>query len=1155
MEVVARRRTALRCALAVLAFAAAYGIAGRLSLWLAIPPGYATALWPPSGLALAGVLIWGPELWPGIWLGSFLVNVWTAFDSTDAAALLASVAIPTSIGVGAVVQALAGASLVRRCIGFPNALTRARHIGAFLVLGGPVSCLISATVGVTALAISGRIPWALYPIQWGTWWVGDALGVLITTPLVLSCLAEPREIWRRRRISVALPLVGSLALAVLIFGYTHAQEQRRLRLLFEGQAEGVAHTIRTRLDDYLEVLHGVSRFYASTPEMSGQALHSFVQRSFARHLGLEVLSCHLRAPDAQRERSAEAAPGEPYPQFQRLEHSAAGPPMRVARCPEALSGAYGEPQAGQEWALGFDLVSTPDALDALQQARDTGQPAATGPLTLGQASGRQFGLLVFLPIYGPGLRHTTVEERRQNLRGYVIGLFRVGDIVKASLQALDRQGIALRIEDEAAPANQRLLYDSRAAARSDSAPDGEGSEEAAGVPWKMAVELAGRRLGLHFTPTLGYLAAWESLQPYAVFGGGLAFTSLLGAFLLIVTGRAIVIEQLMVERTAQLEASTRLQAEAKQRQREAEVLTELGRTINAALDVNVVLQRVANGAKELCRSDGAAIALCEPGTDTAVIRYWAGAPYQGYHGVRVELGRGIGGLVLATGRPFRTEDYARDPRLSKDYLPIVQAGQAVGVLVVPIRIGAHVDGLLYVGTKRPRAFTDHDEAILQRLADHAAIALHNARLYAAAERRRRTAESLAEVGRLLSQSLDFVEVGQRVVDHVQKLLQVRAAALYQLDPASGTLVAIAVRDEFGLAATPWRTLPPGMGAVGLAVCTRQPVVTGNVLTDPRIILPAAVRAGLEPIPVCAVLALPLLHDDLVIGALSVEDECGRVFDEEAKELARLFADQVATALANAQLYAEVQAARERLQGLSRQLLEAQEAERRRIAHELHDEAGQLLTSVHLALEEAVMRLPPRFRGGFDQVRGHLDDIEAQLRRLSHELRPTILDDLGLLPALQLLVDGVTARTGLRICVDSAIEGRMAPHVETALYRILQEGITNVIKHAAATRVQLQLRRDAHMVHALLQDDGVGFAVDQEVTRKGPRGLGLLGIQERAEALGGTLQIISAPGQGTTLRVTLPAEPREAPSEAARAQADASVPASPEPGGTQVGDAA
>jgi signal transduction histidine kinase/integral membrane sensor domain MASE1 len=982
MEIVALKRTLLHYVVPVLTLAAAYGIAGRLGLLLAIPPGYATMLWLPSGLALVGVLMGGARMWPGIWLGSFMANIGPAFDGTNAATLLTSAAIPTSIGVGAVVQALVGASLVHRYVGFPSTLTEARKIGALLILGGPVSCLISATVGVTALAIGGLIPWAMYSVHWGTWWVGDTFGVLITTSLVLSWLAEPRAIWRLRRLSVALPLVGALALAVLVFAYTRAQERERLRLLFEHQVEAMAHTIQTRLDDYLGVLYSLESFYASVPEMSGQEIHTFLQRSLARHPGLSTLAWNLRLPGAHREASKESAQRERSSSFQISKQNAPG---KLVQPPEEISVAYIEPHVGNNPVLGLDVASILSYSEALQQARDTGLPAVTGRLTLGQEPGRQFGLLVFLPISAPELLDAMVDERDQNLRGYLTGVFRIGDMVEASLLGLERDGIVLRIEDEAAPVDQRMLYDSRgrAAERADLSPDGAPRKKLAGMHWETTVELAGRHWGLHFAPTPAYLAARQSFLPWVALGGGLAFTSLLGAFLLIITGRTIIIEQLMVERTTQLEASKRLEAMAKHR--------------------------------------------------------------------------------------------------------------------------------------------------------------------------RRTAESLAEVGRLLSQSLHSLEVGQRVVDHVQKLLQARAAALYQLEPTSGKLVVLASRDDFGPAATPWCTLPPGMGAVTLAVHSCQPVVTADILTDPRITLPAAIRAGLEPTPVRAVLALPLMRDGLVIGALSIGDDAGRIFDEEAIELARLFADQASTALANAQLYAEVQAAHERLQGLSRQLLEAQEGERRRIAHELHDEAGQLLVFVHLALEVAVTGLPAQFRECFQPVRDHLDAIEVQLRRLSHELRPTILDDLGLLPALQFLAEGVAARTGLCICVDSAIEGRLAPHVETALYRIMQEGITNITKHAAATHVQLQLRREARMVHGLLQDDGVGFAVDRIMNPGGSRGLGLLGIQERLKALGGTLQITSASGQGTMLQITVPVEPWEASSEADRSEADINSLAPACLGGTGVGN--
>lgn len=207
----------------------------------------------------------------------------------------------------------------------------------------------------------------------------------------------------------------------------------------------------------------------------------------------------------------------------------------------------------------------------------------------------------------------------------------------------------------------------------------------------------------------------------------------------------------------------------------------------------------------------------------------------------------------------------------------------------------------------------------------------------------------------------------------------------------------------------------------------------------------------------------------------------------------------------------------------RRLNERLEEESRRIAHALHDDAGQLLASVHLVLEEVSAGLPARTRDRLKRVRGPLDEIEKHLRRLSHELRPTILDDLGLLPALEFLAQGVAARAGIAIEVEGAACPRLPAAVETALYRVVQEALRNATKHAFATRVDLRLERGPEGAICTVKDDGRGFDLRAVLDKKGERGLGLIGMRERLSALGGQFTIDSAPGRGTELRIIIPLE--------------------------------
>ncbi|HMC82519.1 MAG TPA: ATP-binding protein [Candidatus Polarisedimenticolia bacterium] len=207
----------------------------------------------------------------------------------------------------------------------------------------------------------------------------------------------------------------------------------------------------------------------------------------------------------------------------------------------------------------------------------------------------------------------------------------------------------------------------------------------------------------------------------------------------------------------------------------------------------------------------------------------------------------------------------------------------------------------------------------------------------------------------------------------------------------------------------------------------------------------------------------------------------------------------------------------------RKLNERLEGEAKRIAHALHDESGQLLATVHISLADVARALPPQHRRQLQEVRGILDQIEEQLRRLSHELRPTILDDLGLVPALEFLAEGVSKRAGLAVAVDGRTDGRLPQAVETALYRIVQEALTNVSRHARARRADVRVSQEGGTVRCVIRDDGTGFDLPNTMAPGGRRGLGLVGIKERLSAVGGTLSLSTSPGRGTELSITISLE--------------------------------
>jgi signal transduction histidine kinase len=204
----------------------------------------------------------------------------------------------------------------------------------------------------------------------------------------------------------------------------------------------------------------------------------------------------------------------------------------------------------------------------------------------------------------------------------------------------------------------------------------------------------------------------------------------------------------------------------------------------------------------------------------------------------------------------------------------------------------------------------------------------------------------------------------------------------------------------------------------------------------------------------------------------------------------------------------------------RRLNETLEEQNRLISREIHDCAGQLLAAVHIELDGIVRELPPGSVSRFHKIKSLLEQVEIQLRELSHELRPTVLEDLGLAAAVQSLSSRFEKRTRIRTTLQAFNGKRLPAGIEVALYRAIQEALNNVAKHSRATSAKIRLLKSGNAVICLVRDNGVGFDPNSVRTRLG---LGLLGIQERLQALQGELRIESESGKGTRLKIKVPLE--------------------------------
>ncbi len=531
-------------------------------------------------------------------------------------------------------------------------------------------------------------------------------------------------------------------------------------------------------------------------------------------------------------------------------------------------------------------------------------------------------------------------------------------------------------------------------------------------------------------------------------------------------------------------------------------LVEAGIALSSELSLDALLQKLVETSAKLTGARYAAIGVLDASGQRLERFLTTGIDEETRHALGdLPTGRGILGVLIHDAHPLRLHDLHEDPR-SVGFPPGHPTMQTF--LGVPVSLRGVAYGNLYLTEKADGAdFDEEDEAAVVLLAAQAAVAVENARLYETATRWGAQLESMNEVMNALVTEADLETLLALVAENLRELIAARVVLIALPRGDSLRIAAISGRD-----AVAFRELELGPRSKTARILARgRSERIDSVLEDPEVDQTATRRLAVR-----TAIYVPLLVRNEAIGVIVAHDKAGADarFSEEDLRLAEFFASRAAVAVELRQRVARDALAR---------IVTAQELERRRLARELHDETGQALTSILLGLrglEEA--KDQESLRAAVGEVRDLVRSTLQDVRRLAVELRPKALDDFGLVAALERLTDSFAEQTGIGVeFVPNLPDGRLPPDIETALYRIVQESLTNVVKHARASNVSVVLTRKYDSVSVVVEDDGVGF----EPARQHGDGIGLVGMRERVDLLGGRVTIESRPGAGATFVAEVP----------------------------------
>ena len=468
--------------------------------------------------------------------------------------------------------------------------------------------------------------------------------------------------------------------------------------------------------------------------------------------------------------------------------------------------------------------------------------------------------------------------------------------------------------------------------------------------------------------------------------------------------------------------------------------------------------------------------------------------------------------VLLSGHPLFLENINESSSLSK-----LQATRSEpdAILALPLKVAEQNLGAVLIKYCMPHPyFFKEDISSWEEIASQISLAIASILSIDKEKQRRREAELLQQATFSITSSLDL----QEVLDHI-------LTSLEQAVPFDSAVISLIEGDYLKIAALRGssqytdqigKKIGKFDGLFSLLESSRSPVILGDAQIHPKY-EPSEVEGES---PLHGWMGVPLIAYDHLIGFLTLNSQTRDIYTADHARLAQAFTNQAAVAIENARLFEQVRNGRKRLQEFSKKWVEFQEAERRLIAHELHDEIGQVLTGMQFTLLMGREGPETEHIHAFTEAQEMVSTLMSQVRELSLNLHPTILDDLGLLPTLRAHFERYQQHTSIQVKFNSNnLDRRFPAEIELSAFRVVQEALTNVARHAIVKEVEVTMSADDTALYVRVEDHGQGF--DMDILRESERSFGVTGIRERTYQVGGKFEIISTPGKGTYIVAVFP----------------------------------